>query len=80
MPFPGLVVASLKEMGKVHNLAAEVIIKCYVEQTELMWWKSTIVPTAGFSIDILIGDFQLSFCTKNTQMTQKVSGTFQKKC
>ena len=26
----------------------------------------TIVPTAGFSIDILIGDFQLSFCTEDT--------------
>ena len=27
----------------------------------------SIVLTAGFSIDILIGDFQLSFCTQNTQ-------------
>lgn len=27
----------------------------YVEHTA--WWKSVIVLTAGFSIDILIGDF-----------------------
>lgn len=38
----------------------------YVEHIASALWKSVIVLTAGCSIDILIGDFQLTFCTKNT--------------
>ena len=49
--------------------------KMYVEYTASLWWKYVIVLTAGFGIDILIGDFQLSFCTENAL---KVSRAFQK--
>lgn len=38
----------------------------YVEHIASVQSKSVIVLTVGFSIDALIGDFQLSFCTRNT--------------
>ena len=51
----------------------------YVEHIASVWWKSVIVLTAGLSIDILIGDFQLSFCTKNTlSAEEKFLGHFRK--
>lgn len=52
----------------------------YVEHTASVQWKSVIVLTAGFSIDVLIGDFQLSFCTENTPSAERVSRTFQEDC
>lgn len=49
----------------------------YVEHIASVQWKSAIVLTAGFSIDFLIGDFQLSFCTENTWQ-RKFLGHFRK--
>lgn len=43
----------------------------HVEHIASVGWKSAIVLTAGFSIDVLIGGFQLTFCTFYTDGRQQ---------